>query len=208
MSSERMDVVEKLRFVDDDGNEFPEWDEATLGEVGEWSRGFGIPKKSLSANGAFKCIHYGELFGANVIFYSSNRTDKKWKRLGKQNDVLIPCSDVTKDGLATASVLMEDGVFLGGDINILSPKEGIDGVFVAYAIRSKKNQVLRMVTGTTVKHISPSQLSKLPIPLPSLPEQKKIAEFLGSLDEDIATHERRLAALKDLKRAYSQRIFA
>jgi type I restriction enzyme S subunit len=48
----------------------------------------------------------------------------------------------------------------------------------------------------------------IPFKAPSLPEQKKIADFLGALDDHIELQEKKLSLLKEQKRGYLQRIFA
>ena len=46
-----------------------------------------------------------------------------------------------------------------------------------------------------------------PFPLPSLPEQEKIGEFLSFLDTEVEQAERLVSLLSDRKKAYAQRIF-
>ena len=61
--------------------------------------------------------------------------------------------------------------------------------------------------GSTLKYIRLSTLTDLSLPLPSLPEQEKIGEFLSSLDTEVEQAERLVSLLSDRKRAYAQRIF-
>ena len=46
-------------------------------------------------------------------------------------------------------------------------------------------------TGGTIKHLNQGVLIKFPIPLPSIDEQKKIANFFRSIDSLIALHQRK-----------------
>lgn len=57
------------------------------------------------------------------------------------------------------------------------------------------------------KMISYKQFSDVLINLPSKPEQQKIADCLGSLDELIAAHSRKLTALQDHKKGLLQQLF-
>ncbi|EPM61757.1 restriction modification system DNA specificity domain, partial [Pseudomonas syringae pv. actinidiae ICMP 19071] len=57
------------------------------------------------------------------------------------------------------------------------------------------------------KMISYAQFSELLIPVPSLPEQKRIAEFLNSVDELIAAQGRKVDALKTHKKGLMQQLF-
>ena len=56
-------------------------------------------------------------------------------------------------------------------------------------------------------NVSDDDLMALPVPLPSPPEQQKIAECLGSLDGLIAAEGRKLAALRDHKCGLWQQLF-
>jgi len=56
-------------------------------------------------------------------------------------------------------------------------------------------------------NVSDDDLMALPVPLPSPPEQQKIAECLSSLDGLIVAEGRKLAALRDHKRGLMQQLF-
>jgi len=66
---------------------------------------------------------------------------------------------------------------------------------------------MKLVTGTTVKHIYNKDVAKLIINLPSLPEQTKIANFLSSLDKQIAQVSEQLAEKKAFKKGLLQKMF-
>ena len=57
------------------------------------------------------------------------------------------------------------------------------------------------------KMISYHQFSEIKLPLPSLPEQTKIAECLSSLDEVISAEQSRLDSLKEHKKGLMQQLF-
>jgi len=99
---------QELRFKDDNGNDYPEWKEKKLGKVAKFLKGKGLPKSEITVNAKYKCIHYGELFTKydELIYNVISRTNHNEKTiLSIDNDVLMPTSDVTPNGLATASCL-------------------------------------------------------------------------------------------------------
>ena len=55
--------------------------------------------------------------------------------------------------------------------------------------------------------IKDSDFLLIPVGLPSLPEQQKIAEFFSALDERIELTENKLTLLKEQKKGYLQGIF-
>lgn len=57
------------------------------------------------------------------------------------------------------------------------------------------------------KMVSYKQFSELPLPVPSQPEQQKIADFLSSFDELITAENQKLDALKTQKKGLMQQLF-
>ena len=100
----------------------------------------------------------------------------------------MPSSDVTPTGLAKACCILKSGVVLGGDINVIRVKNTIEPVFISYLLNFEKNKIIRLVTGTTVKHIYIKDIKTIDLLIPSsIEEQTKIANFLTAIDEKI-TH--------------------
>ena len=67
--------------------------------------------------------------------------------------------------------------------------------------------ISRRGSGSTQKYIPLGLLRTLPIPLPPLAEQQRIAAVLNTLQEEIAAQEDVIAAAKDFKRSLMQRLF-
>jgi type I restriction enzyme S subunit len=186
------------------------WEVKPVSEMCVVFKGSPLSKADLVENGSVKCIHYGELFTKyseviSTIYSKTNRSDGFKSEVG---DVLMPSSDVTPDGLAKASALMLDGVILGGDMNILRPKKDINPIFLSYLLNHSKRDIIKLVSGTTVKHIYPSQISILPLPIVNdISEQQKIASCLSSLDEVIAGERQKLELLQQHKKGLLQQLF-
>ena len=68
------------------------------------------------------------------------------------------------------------------------------------------NSVLTRCTDSNYPAINPSNLASIPVALPRKPEQQKIADCLGSLDDLIAAEGRKLAALRQHKRGLLQNL--
>ena len=200
----------RLRFKDDNGKGFPEWEEKKLGEVCEFSKGKGISKKDISENGKSECIRYGELYThyKEVISEIISKTNIESKNLvfSKGNDVIIPASGEDRLDIATASCIINSGIAIGGDLNII--RSNNNGIFLSYYLNSvKKIEIANLAQGVSVVHLYSSQLSPLSINLPTLPEQTKIANFLSKIDDKISTVTEKIEQTKEYKKGLLQKMF-
>ena len=201
---------EELRFKDESGREYPDWKKVRLSDIADVLRGSGLSKSALSPDGQYPCILYGELFTkyAETVQEVHSFTNVHSPVIGKYGDILMPTSDVTPDGLATASALLLNGVQLGGDINIIRLQPSNHPVFVAYMLNFFKHQIVRLVSGTTVKHIYPRDIRSLELVLPSAhEEQQRIADFLSAIDEKIELVNTQIEKTQTFKRGLLQQLF-
>lgn len=84
----------------------------------------------------------------------------------------------------------ENGWFLGSDgIRVRLPTS-VDSRFVAYQFQSDatKTWLLQHASGSTMLSLNQKILARIPLVLPTLPEQRAIAEVLGALDDKIAAN--------------------
>jgi len=176
----------QIRFKQDDGSVFPEWEEKKLGEVAKFSKGKGIFKSDISESGELKCIRYGQLYTeyGEVIDQVVSRTECKPSTLilSEANDVIIPSSGETQIDIARAACVLKSGIALGGDLNII--RSPLNGVFLSFYLNNRrKHQIAKMAQGISVVHLYNSQLVHLEIEIPCDEEQGKIVSFLRSLNE-------------------------
>ena len=208
MNNETNKLIPDLRFPEfvDDG----EWGDTTLDEVAAILKGKGISKSDIAQNGSLPCIRYGELYThySETIHAIKSYTNLKAEDLvlSQANDVIIPASGETQIDIATASCVLQNGIALGGDLNIIRTE--VNGVFLSYYLNNaKKKDIAQLAQGISVVHLYPSQLKTLVLNIPKPKEQQKIASCLSSLDEVIAAHNQKLEALKEHKKGLMQNLF-
>ena len=199
-----------LRFKNEQGKEYPDWEKILLGDIARFSKGKGVSKSDVTSNGAAKCIRYGQLYTdyreiiSNII--SSTDVPTHELVLSKKNDVIIPASGETALDIATAACVLVDGVALGGDINIIRCQQ--NGVFLAYCLISKKTDIARLAQGKSVFHLYAGQLKLLRLNIPSRKEQQKIAAFLSSVDTKIEQLSKKKSLLEQYKKGMMQKLFS
>lgn len=186
-----------------------EWKVTNLGKVAEFVHGRGLSKSDLNEEGTNKCIHYGQLFTTykELIQEVKSRTYKNDGCFySRENDVLMPTSDVTPRGLATASCIKETGVILGGGILVIRLHPGYDGLYFSYFVTQNKISVLKLVKGSTVFHLYANDLATLEVCFPNFQEQIAIARVLSDMDAEIESLEQKRDKYTMLKQGMMQQL--
>jgi len=209
-------VIEQIfsrtsRFKKGDGSDFPDWVPSKLGDIATFSKGKGIAKSDIVEGGDTPCIRYGELYTEyrEVIGKIKSRTNEPKANLilSEPNDVIIPASGEAALDIACAACVMEGGVALGGDINILRGK--FNGVFLAYYLNNvKRLEIARLAQGNSVVHLYSSQLKNLSVLLPDEKEQEIIADFLAAIDLKIQFVLNQMDEMTKFKSTLVQQMFA
>ncbi|MCP3963944.1 MAG: hypothetical protein GY719_39420 [bacterium] len=168
------------------------WSWERLSYLGNFHKGRGGSKKDERETG-FPVVRYGELYTQHhdVIrsfhSYISPERAEDYTPL-RQGDVLFAGSGETLDEIGkSATFLGPEPAHASGDIIIFRPGVRVDPLFLGYASNGVNavEQKKRMGQGSSVMHIYTHNLEKLEVPVPPLPEQKKIAAILSSVDEAI-----------------------
>ena len=179
-----------------------EWREITIGDIAIIEKGNGISKDQLSDEGE-ECILYGELYTkyrSEIINEVYSRTDIDASKLTRSqaNDVIIPCSGETAEDIATARCVTNNGILLGGDLNIIRFDKQ-DGAFMSYQLNGKrKYDIARIAQGVSVVHLYPSHLRSVKIYVPQLEEQQTIVKLLSLIDERITVQNKIIDKLQSL----------
>lgn len=189
-----------------------DWEQRKVEGYASFLTGSGLSWDDISEDGEQECILYGNLYTdygmiTDKIVYKTNTKVNK-PVYSKFGDVLIPASDTTPTGLARATSLEKSDVLLGGDINIIRPNEDINGSCLSLALNVNKKELIRLIKGTTVRHIHNSDIKGIELSMSkSKAEQTMIAEYFKSLDHLITLHQRKCEQLKELKKFMLQNMF-
>jgi restriction endonuclease S subunit len=188
-----------------------EWKKILLDEIFLFKRGQGLSKDAVVINGVRKCILYGELYTyySEVIGEIKSRTNSNEGFPSKVGDVLIPASTTTTGiDLAKAAALLEDGILLSGDINVLRPKnQNLSSPFFAYLLTHiLKHDIASRAQGITIVHVYGSDLKTMVADIPDYAEQHAIAAQIMAADELILSYSSQFDALRQEKSALMQQL--
>jgi len=120
------------------------------------------------------------------------------------------------------SVILSFGATIG-EIGIaevpLTTKQGIAGIvpnmnkitkeYLYFYLTSQKERLNQLASGSTIKEVRPNTVKKhLIVSLPPLSEQKKIAEILSTVDEDIEKTEEVIEKTEELKKGLMRKLLS
>lgn len=197
----------KLRFKGFEGD----WEVGKLEKLASFSKGNGYTKNDLTLSG-IPIILYGRLYikYETIIEKIDTFVEKKANSVTSfGNEVIVPSSGETSLDIARASVVSEQGVILGGDLNIIKVHKSIEPVFLALTISNGKQQkeLSKKAQGKSVVHLHNADLKELILDFPKRKEQVRIGSFFKKIDELINLQQRKLAKMKALKQAYLAEMF-
>ena len=192
------------------------WDEKTLGDIGEFTRGGNFTKSDFVSEG-IPCIHYGQVhmhFGVTTektLSYLPKDFPKV--KYAKQGDLIIAITSEDDEGSCKCTAwLGNEDVAVGGHIAVYH--HSLDPKFMSYYFRSPKFQTEKLVFthGFKVVEIKPSDMAKIPIIYPKdKEEQRKIVSRLDTLSEKVkalqANYDQTINLCNDLKQALLKSIF-
>lgn len=198
----------EVRFKADDGSEFPEWEEKRLGEVCDIVGG-GTPdtEKAEYWGGDVNWFTPSEI-GETKYVVKSNRQISKLGLL-KSSAKLLPQGTILLTSRATLGemAIVKQECCTNQGFQSLIVKQECLNEFIYYYQPIIKRYCEKHASGSTFLEISKKEISGCKLGVPSLPEQRKIAECLSSLDDVINQIDAELSAWKEFKKGLLQQMF-
>ena len=122
-------------------------------------------------------------------------------RLIPKDSIMVVCiASVGEVAMASTECITNQ------QINTIVCNQGTDCHFVYYAMVFSKTRLKRWAGITTSPIIKKSLFEKFPLPLPPLPEQKKIAEVLSTVDQAIGKVDEAIEKTQRLKKGLMQEL--
>ena len=196
------------------------WQKVKLGEIGTFLSTNTLSRDKLNDNnGRIQNIHYGDI----LVKYSSI-VDAKLTAIPYVNEDVAISSDYLENGDIVFSDTAEDNIVgKAVEISNIADKKIVAGLhtmlfrpnkgsyaqhFLGYYLNSDayRKQLAPLIQGIKVCSISKRAICHTIVLTPSLPEQKAIAEVLTVADNEIATHRKKLDALRLQKRGLMQQL--
>ena len=178
------------------------WEPISLEHCGEIVSG-GTPDRNNPAywNGDILWVTPSEITANSGKYLQDTREKITKTGLSASSAKLLPVNTLLVTSRATLGeiALAAKPVSTNQGFKSIVPNSKIDPDFAYHKIKTIKQEMVRLASGTTFLEISKGDFSRIVIQKPQLPEQSRIAYVLDTIDEAIAQTEAVIAKLKQVR---------
>ena len=201
----------ELRFKDDEGRDYPEWEERKLGDIIDKGKAGGTPKSTVK-----------DYYNGNINFLSIsdmtiqgkyiNYTEKTITELGIENSSawLVPKNSLIYSMYASVGFVSINNIELATSqamfSMIINENTNIDYVY-HYLSYFKDNGIQAFIETGTQGNLNAHTVKNIIIPYPNRDEQNKIASCISSIEIKIEKEQEKLNSLNEYKKGLLQQMF-
>lgn len=195
-----------LRFKNDDGSEFPEWEEHEIAELIQ------LYNEKVSSDCQLPILTSSKKNGIEYQeehFTGKQRHDIEGYNVLPRNYCTYRNRSDGTDFTFNINKLCDKGI-----VSKFYPvfKEKDCDLFFLVSLLNNERKTVRKIAytakGTGQKVLSITDLRNITVNMPSLPEQQKIAEFLSTIDTVIEKQKETVSAWEERKKGVMQKLFS
>ncbi|HEA6126843.1 TPA: restriction endonuclease subunit S [Staphylococcus aureus] len=201
---------QELRFKDENGNDYPNWEEKKIEDIASQVYGGGTPNTKIKEfwNGDIPWIQNSDVKVNDLIlrqcnkFISKNSIELSSAKLIPANSIAI----VTRVGVGKLCLVEFDYATSQDFLSLSSLK--YDKLYSLYSLLYTMKKISANLQGTSIKGITKKELLDSIIKIPhNLEEQQKIGDLFYKIDKYISFNKCKIEILKSLKQGLLQKIF-
>lgn len=189
---------QQLRFKDENGNDYPKWENKLLGNLVNITMGQSPSSKNYTENSNYTTLVQGNA-DLNNGYIQPRIYTKQITKLAEVNDILLTVrAPVGKIGRAQLKACIGRGV---------CAIKGDSFIYYFLELFDLQNKWIRFSQGSTFESISGNEIKNIDIAYPINEERQKISEFLSKLDELLKNQLLKVEQLKQRKKGLLQKMF-
>lgn len=192
---------QKIRFKDDEGNEFGEWEEKKFGDIAIVIMGQSPQSKSYNIEGLGIPLIQGNADVKDRKTNPRNWTTEITKKCCKGDLILTVRAPV---GAVAKSV---HNACIGRGVCAIRNGSNASIEYIYQFLLNFELKWIKFGQGSTFTAISSSDIKDINIVTPCLKEQTKIANFLSAIDDKINHCQTQIATFEQYKKALLQQMF-
>ncbi|BDV07045.1 TPA: restriction endonuclease subunit S [Staphylococcus aureus] len=200
---------QELRFKDENGNDYPKWEEKKLGEIIILQNGFAFESSIFTKKG-IPIIRITDinnsLVSAGTVYYPKNiNIDDRFKI--KKNDILMAMSGATAGKVG--KYISDNPSLLNQRIAKFEMKYGTNSQFIFAYLNTKifQQELTKLLVAGAQPNISSRDVEKISLTLPFHLEQQKIGALNKKMDYLIEKQQFKIKNLNLRKRWLLQKLF-
>lgn len=202
---------QELRFKDENGNEFPDWEEKKLGDIANFRRGsfpqpYGLSKWYDDKNG----MPFIQVYDVDDNMLLKPETKNKISELGAEQSVFVEKGTliITIQGSIGRIAKTQYDAYVDRTLLIFQSYKATINVdyfkfvvFLLFEIEKTK------APGGIIKTITKEVLTDFTVPIPCVEEQTKIANFLSVIGDKITHCQTQIEKTEQYKKGLLQSMF-
>lgn len=201
--------IPKLRFKDNNGNDYPQWEKKKLGDISDIRDGTHDSPKYI--NNGYPLITSKNIQNGKISFDNINYISKEdYDNINKRSNVSV--GDIIMGMIGTIGnvALLSEENFAIKNVALFKEKTLLKNIFLIQYLQSDifYKSISNLNEGGTQKFISLKNIRNLYINIPFIEEQEKIANFLIIVDKKIENLENTITSLENQKKGLLQQIFS
>ena len=188
-----------------------QWPKVPLNEIIDLTLSSVDKKSKANENGVQLCnymdVYSNSFISENLKFMEATATEREIANCSLfAGDVVITKDSEEHDDIGVPALVREDipGLVCGYHLAILRPRSSaVDGAYLFYGLNDSgaQQQFHSYANGVTRFGLRKADIGLVEISLPPLPEQRRIADILGALDDKIDLNRRMNETLEQMARA-------
>ena len=199
---------QEIRFKDEQGNNYPDWEEIKLGNIGDIIGG-GTPDTDKK-----------KLWDGDIVWFTPTEIKSKYSKssvrkisrqgLAQSSATLLPIGTILFTSRATigeVSIAGEECSTNQGFQSFIVNNSLFSNEYTYYWIILNKKRFLRRANGSTFLEVSKSEIKKILFDAPNKEEQKQIANFLSAIDRKIELVDAEIKQAQVFKKGLFQQMF-
>lgn len=197
----------ELRFKDDEGRDYPEWEEKKLGEITNLTDGVHFTPEYVESGVPFWSVETIVSNSKPKYITEEAHKDAIRRCYPKKGDILL-----TRIGTLAVPKLVDwdDEFSIYVSVALIKSSDKYNSKFAKYYFESEEYQkdfLSKSLLTATPKKINMEDLKQTKIKLPVLEEQEKIGMLLSSIEQKIVNEEEKLYSLNEYKKGLLQQMF-
>ncbi|HEG9846591.1 TPA: restriction endonuclease subunit S [Staphylococcus aureus] len=201
---------QELRFKDENGNDYPKWEEKKIEDIASQVYGGGTPNTKIKEfwNGDIPWIQSSDVKVNDLILQQCNKFISK-NSIELSSAKLIPANSiaiVTRVGVGKLCLVEFDYATSQDFLSLSSLK--YDKLYSLYSLLYTMKKISANLQGTSIKGITKKELLDSIIKIPhNLEEQQKIGDLFYKIDKYISFNKCKIEILKSLKQGLLKKMF-